>query len=147
MQPDLASFVAWLSSVAQVTQTSPSNLLVSSFDGITLDPPARIGVTSESLDRLLDAWGDDALPVWPDIEPRVAAWRLLTVHVEELLTVDSRATFLLIDAPDVRAERIEVPPLELPPGDYVWATRAGAAFPPRRGRGGRRGRRGRRRAL
>ena len=128
MEPDLASFVEWLSSRGAVERASPSTLLVSSFDGILLDPPVRIEVTAESLDRLLDATGDSAAGLWPDAPPRVGASRLLTIHVEELLTVQSRATSLVLDAPALRAERLDAAPVDLPAGEYRWEMRSGQTF-------------------
>ena len=36
----------------------------------------------------------------------MAAWRLLTIHLEELLVVDDRAESILLDAPRLRVDAV-----------------------------------------
>lgn len=59
--------------------------LVRTFQGRHFDPAVELLLDDPGIDSYLDAIEGDASEVFPDVDARLAAYRLTSVHVEEQL--------------------------------------------------------------
>ncbi len=72
------------------TPTTPDprgeGLLVTDLDGQSLTPAVRLQVTELELQDFVRRNATSAAPVFPDVSPEVAAYRVLLVNLDEALT-------------------------------------------------------------
>ena len=88
-------------SSARLKRLPNGELMVSAWRGEILTPPVRLNVSDESLARYLDAHPTGATAVFPDVDPRTAAYRLLLVHLDESF-VGGVPAEVVVDAGGVR---------------------------------------------
>lgn len=70
-------------------ETRPSHadpgLVITSYRGRALDPPVRLLLSQRELDAHLEGMAADGRKVFPRVDPRTGAYRLLLVHLDETL--------------------------------------------------------------
>lgn len=83
-------------------------LILSELEGRPLDPPMRLHVTPEGLNRHLQATAPDAAGSFPEIAALEAAWRVFTQHVSEAVgSARPGETEVVVDGTDVVARTPE----------------------------------------
>jgi hypothetical protein len=121
-------------SSARLESLPTGELMVTGWRGEILAPPVRLNVSDESLARYLAAVGEGAAPVFPDVDRRTAAYRLLLVHLDEAF-IGGIPTEIIVDAQGVRRTGVQprseveiLDPQGLRDGDLEWV--AGHPDPP-----------------
>ncbi|UJW31012.1 hypothetical protein L3Q67_38430 [Saccharothrix sp. AJ9571] len=73
-------------------------VVISAWREEKLDPPVRLAVDEDTLERHLSLLHDDAASLWPDTDREAGAFNLLSVHIEEtVLTRKPGQTDLILD--------------------------------------------------
>lgn len=79
----LGQVMLGMESSGMVVRRESSGLAVTAMSGEDFDPPVWVQTTESSLVAHLDAMAADALDVFPDVQPRRAAFQLLLTHLDE----------------------------------------------------------------
>jgi hypothetical protein len=111
---------------ARLERLSAGEFSVRAWRGRVLGRPARLVVSDRSLAEYLDAHGRDAAAVFPDVDPRTAAYRLLLVDLDEAF-IGGIPAAIVIDADGVRRTGVQprseveiLDPQGLRDGDLEW---------------------------
>ena len=96
----------------------PVGLVVHGCPGRTWEPPVRVLVTDEDVERFARDVAADGLRRWPDDEPVQAGYRLLLVRLGEALVREALAGSVI----ELRDLRMETRPTRRPEptGPLVW---------------------------
>lgn len=71
--------------ITLISQPGDGAWVVTAMNGRVLAPPLRLSVTPHSFDACLEHLAADGAEVFPGLDGREAAYRLLMVHLEEAL--------------------------------------------------------------
>lgn len=81
---ELSDFLTWASDVGfgEINDEAPNAVWVRRVQG---SPLTRVSIDADLFSRSLPAYESSALVYWPEASRRLAAFRLLTIHIEEAL--------------------------------------------------------------
>jgi hypothetical protein len=103
----------------------PDQYLITADRGGPRRPPVVLTATESSVRRCVEEYGPSVAAVWPDVEPPVAGYRILLVHIEEYLAGRRPLLALTFSDGELVATQGEAPPefTDIPPeavGDLRW---------------------------
>jgi hypothetical protein len=98
--------------------------VITSYQGKVVTPPVLLTVTETDLAQWLEYAGDDGADVFPDVHPSMGAYRLLLMHIDEVLAKDERPRELRVSPEGVTTvpEKVSQPivsPISAE-GDLHW---------------------------
>ncbi len=126
--PYYDELMEWLGEVSDLESTGPGRFRLNRFEHRELAKPLSVQVTPESLAQYLERTADRAREAFPEVEPQVAALRLLIVHLQEIFSRDGESAYVAINGDGLRAPWTRQDPPYVAVGDldprggpYGWS--------------------------